>query len=66
MEDVKRNETFKLTYLQHNDPAPGALAAEKKTLVSMFSIKNEDGQDYETKEMVDSIHQDIRTLKMRR
>ncbi|KAM0524603.1 hypothetical protein ACHAPE_000701 [Trichoderma viride] len=50
----------------HNDPAPDALAAEKKTLVSMSSIKNEDGHVCETKGMVDSIRLDIRILKSRR
>lgn len=66
MEEVKYYETSELTNLQHNDPALGALAAEKKTLVSMFSIRNEDGHVCETKGMADSTHPDIRILKSRR
>ncbi|PNP45835.1 hypothetical protein TGAMA5MH_02575 [Trichoderma gamsii] len=50
----------------HNDPAPDALVAEKKTLVSMFSIKKEDAHVCETKGMVDSIRLDIRIHKSRR
>ncbi|KAL5090626.1 hypothetical protein Trisim1_004250 [Trichoderma cf. simile WF8] len=51
--------------VMHNDPVLDVLVMGKRMLVSTFSIRKEVGHDYETKETLDSIPQDIPIPRMR-